>query len=91
MSQLDLIADESTQAHDSEPRRGGPPNRMNDLPYRDWMKFQKSFFRHETDEALSQIASPSSPRPPGQTAATPTPSSSAPPTSAKPPHTTNGK
>jgi DNA modification methylase len=26
-------------------RRLGPPNRMNDLPYRDWMKFQKSFFR----------------------------------------------
>ncbi|GAC1361821.1 MAG: hypothetical protein NVS2B12_05940 [Ktedonobacteraceae bacterium] len=26
--------------------RRGPPNRMNDLTYRDWMKFQKSFFRH---------------------------------------------
>jgi len=26
-------------------KRNGPPNRMNDLSYRDWMKFQKSFFR----------------------------------------------
>ena len=25
---------------------------MNDLVYRDWMKFQKSFFRHESDQAL---------------------------------------
>src|SRR3989442_14086322 len=32
--------------------RRGPPNRMNDLPYREWMKFQKSFFRHTTDQAL---------------------------------------
>jgi DNA modification methylase len=33
-------------AENREPnRRGGPPNRMNDLTYRDWMKFQKSFFR----------------------------------------------
>jgi len=23
----------------------GPPNRMNDLPYKEWMKYQKSFFR----------------------------------------------
>ncbi len=28
-------------------KRPGPPNRMNDLPYRDWMKFQKSFFRFQ--------------------------------------------
>ncbi len=28
----------------------GPPNRMNDLSYRDWMKFQKSFFRFSTDQ-----------------------------------------
>ena len=33
-------------------KRGGPPNRMNDLPYRDWMKFQKSFFRVEPDQDL---------------------------------------
>jgi hypothetical protein len=32
--------------------RGGPPNRMNDLVYRDWMKFQKSFFRYTSDQAL---------------------------------------
>lgn len=32
--------------------RGGPPNRMNDLVYRDWMKFQKSFFRYASDQAL---------------------------------------
>jgi DNA modification methylase len=25
-------------------KRKGPPNRMNDLPYKEWMKFQKSFF-----------------------------------------------
>ena len=31
-------------------KRAGPPNRMNDLPYREWMKFQKSFFRHEPDQ-----------------------------------------
>lgn len=34
------------------PVRRGPPNRMNDLAYRDWMKFQKSFFRHTTDQRL---------------------------------------
>ena len=32
--------------------RGGPPNRMNDLIYRDWMKFQKSFFRYVSDQLL---------------------------------------
>jgi hypothetical protein len=32
--------------------RGGPPNRMNDLVYRDWMKFQKSFFRYASDQSL---------------------------------------
>jgi DNA modification methylase len=30
---------------DAARRGSGPPNRMNDLPYREWMKFQKSFFR----------------------------------------------
>lgn len=29
-------------------KRRGPPNRLNDLAYRDWMKFQKSFFRFDT-------------------------------------------
>ena len=33
-------------------KRGGPPNRMNDLSYRDWMKFQKSFFQYSSDQAL---------------------------------------
>ena len=33
-------------------RNSGPPNRMNDLSYREWMKFQKSFFRHETDQEM---------------------------------------
>ncbi len=32
--------------------RRGPPNRMNDLVYRDWMKFQKSFFRLSSDQTL---------------------------------------
>jgi DNA modification methylase len=30
----------------------GPPNRMNDLPYREWMKFQKSFFWYESSQKL---------------------------------------
>lgn len=34
------------------PKRPGPPNRMNDLSYKDWMKFQKSFFRHRSSQAL---------------------------------------
>ena len=29
---------------------GGPPNRINDLNYSDWMKFQKSFFRYPSDQ-----------------------------------------
>lgn len=32
--------------------KGGPPNRMNDLSYTDWMKFQKSFFRYTSHEQL---------------------------------------
>lgn len=35
-----------------EQKRSGPPNRMNDLRYSDWMKFQKSFFRFQGWEAL---------------------------------------
>jgi DNA modification methylase len=35
-----------------KPRNAGPPNRMNDLVYRDWMKFQKSFFFHVSAQAL---------------------------------------
>ena len=37
-------AERSDQGSEQVVRRG-PPNRMNDLSYRDWMKFQKSFFR----------------------------------------------
>lgn len=33
-------------------KRKGPPNRMNDLSYKDWMKFQKSFFRFESFNSL---------------------------------------
>lgn len=50
MAQWDLL---NTEAEAADPaRRGGPPNRMNDLPYREWMKFQKSFFRHQSDQLL---------------------------------------
>jgi DNA modification methylase len=40
-----LTVDRSNEAGSPGLRRTGPPNRMNDLPYREWMKFQKSFFR----------------------------------------------
>jgi DNA modification methylase len=33
-------------------RKKGPPNRMNDLSYTDWMKFQKSFFRFTSTQKL---------------------------------------
>ena len=33
-------------------KRPGPPNRMNDLPYREWMKFQKIFFWYDTFQFL---------------------------------------
>src|SRR2546421_5085871 len=38
----------------TESSRRGPPNRMNDLVYRDWMKFQKSFFRYAGTAALAE-------------------------------------
>ena len=47
-----LIADSSTSSNVQNTKRGGPPNRMNDLAYRDWMKFQKSFFRYSSDQSL---------------------------------------
>jgi hypothetical protein len=46
-----LVLDPSS-GENGEKARGGPPNRMNDLVYRDWMKFQKSFFRYSSDQAL---------------------------------------
>ena len=47
-----LTFDPSSAAKRQKGNRGGPPNRMNDLVYRDWMKFQKSFFRFASDQAL---------------------------------------
>jgi DNA modification methylase len=44
---LNIDADDTVKRKSS-----GPPNRMNDLVYRDWMKFQKSFFRPITVEEL---------------------------------------
>lgn len=32
--------------------QAGPPNRMNDLTYKEWMKFQKSFFWFTSSQAL---------------------------------------
>ena len=49
MSQTKLIG----EAEKSSPRRGtGPPNRINDLTYTEWMRFQKSFFWYESDQKL---------------------------------------
>ncbi len=50
--QGELFSDPSSVAKEQKRKRGGPPNRMNDLVYRDWMKFQKSFFRFSSDQAL---------------------------------------
>lgn len=43
--QLGSLERMATESVSGRPRRG-PPNRMNDLSYTEWMKFQKSFFRH---------------------------------------------
>lgn len=40
-----LTPQHSNEGVNTAVRRNGPPNRMNDLSYREWMKFQKSFFR----------------------------------------------
>jgi DNA modification methylase len=46
MPENPLFRDVDNEISAPLPKKGsGPPNRMNDLPYRDWMKFQKSFFR----------------------------------------------
>lgn len=42
----------STTGDKVEKKRKGPPNRMNDLSYSNWMKFQKSFFRYTSDQDL---------------------------------------
>ena len=44
--------DPSGSKNKEKNKRRGPPNRMNDLNYRDWMKFQKSFFRYSSDQQL---------------------------------------
>jgi DNA modification methylase len=56
--QVDLLASDFQESDEPgatdpviAPQRG-PANRMNDLVYRDWMKFQKSFFRHISWERL---------------------------------------
>jgi DNA methylase len=42
------------QADEGAPKQKGPPNRINDLPYREWMKFQKSFFHWQGFPKLSE-------------------------------------
>ena len=37
-----------------ERKKAGPPNRMNDLNYSNWMKYQKSFFRFSNLNSLIQ-------------------------------------
>jgi DNA modification methylase len=51
-SSLMLKEPDAAPGNGAKNSRGGPPNRMNDLVYRDWMKFQKSFFRYASDQAL---------------------------------------
>jgi len=46
-----LFEEDPSSANNKSIRRG-PPNRMNDLSYKDWMKFQKSFFRYSSDQVL---------------------------------------
>ena len=46
------LFEEDTEFNGQTPIRRGPPNRMNDLPYREWMKFQKSFFRYVSSQTL---------------------------------------
>lgn len=48
--QASLILNTALTDDSAKVSRGGPPNRMNDLVYRDWMKFQKSFFRYTGDQ-----------------------------------------
>jgi len=50
-SQKSLFIKESTSKN-KRSKRPGPPNRMNDLPYREWMKFQKSFFWYDSSQSL---------------------------------------
>lgn len=45
MKRLDLNKNSDTRSKAKKSK--GPPNRMNDLSYTEWMKFQKSFFQHK--------------------------------------------
>lgn len=53
MTQRKLI-DEEAPPDAGTAKRGGPPNRMNDLDYSTWMKFQKSFFPFSGDAKFVQ-------------------------------------
>ncbi|MGD0002845.1 MAG: site-specific DNA-methyltransferase [Anaerolineaceae bacterium] len=52
LKQSFIETDDNSSQPKSKKKGSGPPNRMNDLVYRDWMKFQKSFFRYTTDQNL---------------------------------------
>jgi DNA modification methylase len=49
---IEGLFQQQTEIGGQEIKRSGPPNRMNDLSYRDWMKFQKSFFFYTNSQAL---------------------------------------
>lgn len=51
MNQKEMFPAQAEQTAPSPVRRG-PPNRMNDLDYSTWMKFQKSFFWYESSQML---------------------------------------
>ena len=53
MNENRLIKEEKQFDGEVSTRRG-PPNRMNDLSYKEWMRFQKSFFRHTSFSDLIQ-------------------------------------
>ena len=49
-----VLSGELKRDEHHETSRRGPPNRMNDLSYTEWMKFQKSFFWCKNDLKLIQ-------------------------------------
>ncbi len=53
MGQAQLLEEEMNE-HPPQEKRRGPPNRMNDLAYKEWMKFQKSFFWWESGAAFAK-------------------------------------
>ncbi|AKG05317.1 DNA modification methylase [Salimicrobium jeotgali] len=54
MSTKSVSTEEKSLIQEEKPKRKGPPNRMNDLDYSTWMKFQKSFFNFETTQKLAE-------------------------------------